>query len=393
MTDTRTRETPLSEHYTLYGSYASYFTAKVRASLRKKGVPFIERLPSAPRFREYVRPASGSHRIPQLETPDGTVIQDSVEIFDHIEAHFPALPGVPSTPRQRLAVHLLELFGSDGLVRLAWQYRWFFPGNDYFVRMDFGRSFRPRGSDEELMHYGGLIADRMLSRGELTITDEVRAELQAEYVSLLKVLEAHFQHHPYLLGGHPSNADYAFMGALHAHMGRDPVPLNVMQNHAPRVFRWMEHMLVPEVQSPEFFDTPVEYPADDALPETLLPLLAWLSTRFAEPFRRNLLAWNVHVAARGNEAAGTEVLADGDQQPQLPPVAVEIGEGQQQTLGCNAHQVWVTQRVLDFYGAPDTDQQACDSLLDEVGAGELVRTEVVRSIDRRDNRLRLGPLP
>jgi hypothetical protein len=29
--------------YTLYGSYASYCTAKARACLRKKGVPFVER--------------------------------------------------------------------------------------------------------------------------------------------------------------------------------------------------------------------------------------------------------------------------------------------------------------------------------------------------------------
>jgi glutathione S-transferase len=132
--------------YVLYGSYASYYTAKARACLRKKGVPFVERLPSAPRFREYLRPSSGSHRIPQLETPEGTVIQDSIEIFDHVDAHFPDLPGIPSTPRQRMAVHLIELFSSEGLVRLAWQYRWFFEGNDFFVRMDFGRSFRPRAA-------------------------------------------------------------------------------------------------------------------------------------------------------------------------------------------------------------------------------------------------------
>jgi hypothetical protein len=29
--------------YTLYGSYTSYYTAKARACLRKKGVPFVER--------------------------------------------------------------------------------------------------------------------------------------------------------------------------------------------------------------------------------------------------------------------------------------------------------------------------------------------------------------
>ena len=166
----------MSDPYRLYGSYASYYTAKVRAYLRKKGIPFVERLPSDPHFREHVRPTSGSHRIPQLETPDGAVIQDSVAILDYLEARFPRYPAFPDTPRQRLSVHLMELLGSEGLLRLAWQYRWFFEGNAHFVKMDFGRSFRPEGSDAELLHYGNLIAERMLSRGALDNGPDVRAE-------------------------------------------------------------------------------------------------------------------------------------------------------------------------------------------------------------------------
>ena len=38
----------MMETYTLYGSYASYYTAKVRSYLRKKAIPFVERLPSDP---------------------------------------------------------------------------------------------------------------------------------------------------------------------------------------------------------------------------------------------------------------------------------------------------------------------------------------------------------
>ena len=112
--------------YTLYGSYASYYTAKSRSHLRKKGVPFVERLPSETQFREKVRPASGSHRVPQLLAPDGQVVQDSVEMLDYIEARFPAVPAIPNTPVQRTFVHLMELLCSEGLVNLAWQHRWLF---------------------------------------------------------------------------------------------------------------------------------------------------------------------------------------------------------------------------------------------------------------------------
>ena len=82
----------MADTYTLYGSYASYFTAKVRAYLRKKGIPFVERVPGVPRFREVVRKQSDNHRIPQLETPDGTVLQDTIAIFDALEPLFPEPP-------------------------------------------------------------------------------------------------------------------------------------------------------------------------------------------------------------------------------------------------------------------------------------------------------------
>ena len=123
--------------YTLYGSYASYYTAKSRSHLRKKGVPFVERLPSETQFREKVRPASGSHRVPQLLAPDGQVVQDSVEMLDYIEARFPAVPAIPNTPVQRTFVHLMELLCSEGLVNLAWQHRWLFEENLSFVIKDF----------------------------------------------------------------------------------------------------------------------------------------------------------------------------------------------------------------------------------------------------------------
>ena len=53
----------------LYGSHASYATAKTRAYLRKKGIPFVERLPAHPRFRSHVRPSSGLPFNPRAPLP------------------------------------------------------------------------------------------------------------------------------------------------------------------------------------------------------------------------------------------------------------------------------------------------------------------------------------
>ncbi|MGI9326145.1 MAG: glutathione S-transferase family protein [Pseudomonadales bacterium] len=371
--------------YTLYGSYASYYTAKVRAYLRKKGIPFVERLPSDPMFRNKVRPASGSHRIPQLLTPEGEVIQDSVEIVDYLEARFPDLPAFPDTPRQRTFVHLMELLGSEGLVRLAWLHRWLFEENDRFVKMDFGRSFKPQGSDQELQKYGNLIADRMRSYGLPESTPAAQEALDAKYCELLSLFEAHLIDHPYFLGGHPSAADYAVMGAMHAHLGRDPAGLRVMQDHAPRTFRWVEHMIVPEVASPEFFSRPVEYAADDQVPQTALDILNFIANEYGEQFVLGALAFN-QAMERIGAATGYELAPDQDQ-PILPPEHV-VYEGSEHEHSANLHAVWLTQRVQRYFQSQTTESQSgIETLLGPGLLSTLVNVPLQFSIERVNNRL------
>jgi glutathione S-transferase len=378
----------MTDTYTLYGSYASYYTAKSRSHLRKKGIPFVERLPSENRFREHVRPTSGSHRIPQLLTPNDEVIQDSIEMLDHLEARFPELPAIPATPKQRTFVHLMELLGSEGLVGLAWRHRWLFEENLAFVKADFGRSFRPQGSDEELQKYGSLIADRMMSYGLPPTSEAIRGALDEQYLDVLKLLETHFQHHPYLLGGHPSAADYAIMGAMHAHLGRDPAGLAFMQQHAPRVFRWVEHMLTPEVQSPEFHDYPIAYPAEDEIPKTALAFVQHLLRQYSEPFVLSSLAFQQAMEAE-NPAAGHVLDAQADQ-PKLAPIVVSF-HGSTHEHRVDVHAAWIAQRSQRYFQSLScaTQEQVMSTFASDNGRALLtVPTKWV--IERRANRLTIG---
>jgi len=375
----------MPETYTLYGSYASYYTAKVRAYLRKKGIPFVERLPSDPMFRNKVRPASGSHRIPQLLTSAGDVIQDSVEIVDYLEQLFPELPAFPQTPRQSVFVHLMELMGSEGLVRLAWLHRWLFEENDRFVKMDFGRSFKPQGSDEELLKYGNLIAERMRSYGLPASTLAAKEALDAKYAVLLSLFEAHLVDHPYLLGGHPSAADYAVMGAMHAHLGRDPAGLRMMQNHSPRTFRWVEHMMVPEVVSPEFFSRPVEYLANDLVPQSALDILDFIVTEYGEQFVWGALAFN-QVMARQDASTGFELAPDQDQ-PLLAPEQVAY-QGQSREHAANVHAVWLSQRAQrSFQALSEPQRSEVEGMLGPGLCCDLLKVPMRYPIARVNNRL------
>ena len=375
----------MSKVYTLYGSYASYYTAKVRGYLRKKGIAFVERLPSDPLFREKVRPASGSHRIPQLLTPEGQAIQDSVEILDYLEERFPLLPAFPGTPKQRVFVHLMELLGSEGLIRLAWLHRWLFEENYSFVKKDFGRSFRPQGSDEDLVKYGDLIAGQMMRQGLPESTAESRAALDETYIEFLRLLETHLIEHPYFLGGHPSAADYSIMGAVHAHLGRDPAGLRLMQDNTPRVFRWVEHMMVPEVQSPEFFSREIEYLADDQVPETALAILHWITVQYGEQFVLGALAFNQHVV-RLNPGPDYELDRDYDQ-PVLPEESVDY-DGRSVNHSANLHAVWLSQRSRQYFqDLLSNEKQEIEKMFGPGVLLDLLEVSVVREIIRKDNRL------
>jgi glutathione S-transferase len=380
----------MAEPYILFGSYASYYTAKVRGYLRKKNIPFVEYLPSHPLFREKVRPASGSVRIPQLLSPGGEVVQDSVEIMDYLEERFPDVPAFPPGARQRTVVHLMELLGGEGLLLLAWKHRWiFFSENSNFVRMDFGRSFKPQGSDEELLKYGGLIAERMMTRGNLPeATDTLKADLDRQYIRLLALYERHFKDHPYFLGGHPCAADYAVMGALHAHMGRDPAGLRVMQNHAPRVFRWVEHMLVPEIRSPEFHDSPIAYPGNDEIPATALAIVRAIADAYGERFVLGVLAFNQWVQ-REDPESGFVIDKDNDQ-PNLAEEQVAYSD-KETVMRANLYQVWLGQRSRCFFA--DQTPEVRDSILALLGEGlasEFLATPVAARLKRVNNRLQIA---
>ena len=63
----------------VYGAPASLYTAKVRSWLQAFHIPFEERFPSHPRYRQTIRPSMETHRIPVVEFADGALVQESGE--------------------------------------------------------------------------------------------------------------------------------------------------------------------------------------------------------------------------------------------------------------------------------------------------------------------------
>jgi len=126
--------------YILWGGSLSYYTGKARSYLIKKRIPYREFYPAHPVFQEKILPALGFFVVPVLEAPDGSIIQDTSDIIEHLEERFPEPRLNPSAPVQRTIAALIGAFGSEGLLKPGMHYRWsFLAQQENFLRAEFGR--------------------------------------------------------------------------------------------------------------------------------------------------------------------------------------------------------------------------------------------------------------
>ncbi|XP_076805064.1 uncharacterized protein LOC143448966 isoform X2 [Clavelina lepadiformis] len=294
--------------YQLIGGELSPYTGKVRMCLRYKKISFEPVQASAEVYMKFIRPKVGWSIIPVLVTPDNQVIQDSAEIISYLENKHP-LPSVcPVTPKQSIVSLLMELFADEWMLQPAMHYRWSFPENLPYLKEEFGRICFPKASTEERSAVAEAIYQKFKgSVPILGITEKSGPAIEQSWKELLDELTAHFDKHPYFLGGKPCVGDFAFAGMAYAHLYRDPVPGYLMKTRAPLVAAWVENMnghlphanklSLHEVTEDGWLmreDLPEEsrdFCANDEIPNTFLPILH----RFFSEFGPILLSTKSHL--------------------------------------------------------------------------------------------------
>ena len=220
--------------YVLYGAGISYFTGKVRAYLRWKGLPFEEITADATVYREVIVPGVGFPVIPVVRTPQGQLLQDSTDIIEALEAAHPEPGCVPGGGVQRLVAQLLELYADEWLVVPAMHYRWHH--NREWAMRAFGALNAPQASLEEQFAIGQKRAAPFAQAAVLLGAEPaVQPAIEASYESLLRELDAHFARSPCVLGERPCIADFALYGPLYAHQFRDPASGALMRRLAPNL--------------------------------------------------------------------------------------------------------------------------------------------------------------
>lgn len=362
----------------LFGMPGSLYTARARSYLIKQRVDFEEAIPADPAWPAITQ-AIGRWIIPVLVLPDGAILQDGVAIIDHYEAHGVPLPADPDTPVHHAIGHLFELFGGEGMLRPAMHYRWNFDADNLaFLRRDFVSGLMPGATGDTEAAIFGAASGRMRKAGaSFGVSPDTAPTIEAGYLELLGLLDAHLAAYPYLLGGRPTRGDYGLIAPLYPHLARDPAPATIMKSGYHHVWRWVERMNVPQAQLGGHAARGEALIDGDGVPDTLKALMRFIADDFLPELVVHVAFANAWLADRPGLVAGTNGLDN--------PGARGIGvasfdwRGHAISSAVMPYRFWLLDRLQAAAGP------AAREALEETGLGALVTLKTDRPVERHGN--------
>lgn len=269
----------------VYGISVSYYTGKLEAYLRYKGIGYDMASPYGEQKR--ISAKVGAIQVPIVERDDGRWMSDSTPMILQLEKEHPDSTVMPADPAVRFAALLIEDYADEWLWRPAMHYRWSY---------EHDRALLSRILVDEVMQHIKLprfVKLMLIKRRQRIgfvvrdgVTAETRAHVEGSYRNALRHMTTMLKQRPYLLGSAPSLADFGMMGPMLRHFGQDPTPAEIMRNEAPAVYEWVARVWNARAAAgtPAFLS---EVPADAAgmlkeIAETHLVQLAANADAFAK---------------------------------------------------------------------------------------------------------------
>ena len=222
----------------VYGVSVSYYTGKLEAYLRYKGLSYDMESPFGQ--AKEILPHTGAIQVPMVQRDDGRWMSDSTPIIAAFEEEFPSSPVMPEDPVVRFIALLIEDYADEWLWRPAMHYRWSY---------DHDRALLSRILVDEITQH--LKAPRWLKLRTIRnrqhnsfvrddgVTASTWDHVEGSYMAALRSMSVMLKTRPFLLGDSPSIADFGFMGPMLRHFGQDPTPAEIMRNVAPEVYAWV----------------------------------------------------------------------------------------------------------------------------------------------------------
>ena len=223
------------------GGQESYFTGKLEAYLRAKGIPY-QNVPFTIEELQAVAVRTGFFQIPLVECADGSWLVDTTLIIDYLDRLHPAPGTTPTDPAANFIALLLEDYADEWLWRSAMHYRWSFP-NSAELLSSWLAEHSPATDVSLAEKKAGWIARQkgIFVDGD-GVTAETRAAVESSYRQALDALETIFENRDFILGDRPTQADFGFMGPMFRHFFCDPDPARLMRDTAPGVQEWVARM-------------------------------------------------------------------------------------------------------------------------------------------------------
>lgn len=269
----------------VWGVSVSYYTGKIEAYLRYKGISYDMEPPFAHEKR--VREHAGAIQVPIIEREDGRWMADSTPIIYQLEKEHPKNPVLPSNPVVEFIARLIEDYGDEWLWRVAMHYRWSY---------DHDRELLSRIlADEAATH---LPVPRFVKRymvkkrqhksfvADDGVTSKTRDHVETGYFRALENMTLMLKDRPFLLGNAPSLADFGMLGPMMRHFAQDPTPAAIMRNQAPAVYEWVARMWNAKdlTNTPSFVST---------VPDDIGPMLKEIAQTHLVQLRENAAAFDL----------------------------------------------------------------------------------------------------
>lgn len=234
----------MSQHapFKLFRMDISYFSGKLEAYLNYKQIPF-ERVEAHHSVLFDVYRKTGTMKVPAVETSDGLWLKDSTPMIRWFETQYPQNPVLPDDPALAFIAALIEDYADEWLWRPAMWWRWVPKGSrrlmGYRIATEVLISL-PIPTFMAGPYFAWRQKKMWLDSDGMTKANE--HQIRDMYTDQLAALEPIFKHQPYLLGSHPSVADYGYFASMFRHFGNDPESSVVMRKQAPAVYEWLARM-------------------------------------------------------------------------------------------------------------------------------------------------------
>lgn len=362
----------MSNQCELYGWDVSPYTEKVKKYYEYKRIPYRYINPSYITLSRKIKSVAGKIIMPVVFDDDGTALQDSSVIINHFENRYPDKPIVPASPELKIVCLMMELFGDEWLPMASLHYRWNYPENYDFIISEFGSNALPY-TPKFIQNFLGRKIGRLLSGylPKLGITEKTQEAFEVVVERFLGLLDAHFEHHNYLLCGQPTLADFSVYGQLYAHLHRDPYPEDMIRKHT-HVMRWVN--TINDISNADTSGGLFE----DEFPESLRAILSFMCNQQAPLLRQSI--------------AG--VIEWSKDQPSGAAIPRRIGEAEivfdavSETRLNTTYPYWMFKQIQDaFFNMAPKEQELVKELLKQFKIDDLFETPLTTQVELKKTRL------